>query len=122
MLRITSMEPACGQEVLKVEGWIAGEDVAVLERAGEAALARGHRLVLEMGGVRSIDAQGLALLAQWSRRGLALRGTSLFVRQLLERRGLRSEDEERAGGGSGGYPSGLDCSGSVKGCERAAFS
>lgn len=74
--------------MLKIEGWICGNDVAVLEQEGQHRFRDRARLVLDLDGVKLIDAAGIDLLQRWSRRGLLLRGGSAYVRALLETSGL----------------------------------
>lgn len=97
MLRITSLSRTPQEEVLKVEGWVTAENVPLLTRAGEAALQRGARLVLELGGMQSIDEEGVALLKRWSGKQLALRGGTWFVQILLAEHGLHCQDREEPG-------------------------
>ena len=93
MVRLTSVSQTPEEEVVKVEGWLNGEDVILLAQMGEKVRQRGARLVLDLAGVRSIDEEGLALLASWAGPQLGLRRSSLFVRTLLQRRGLTQEGE-----------------------------
>ena len=88
MLRIevTSESPAA--VVLKLEGWVSGDGVGLLEAEGRRWLEQGRELVLDLDGVQFIDPQGLDLLEGWSGARLELRGGSLFVRTLLHNRGL----------------------------------
>ena len=99
MLRITRLARTNGEEVLKVEGWLTGENVALLAQSGERSLARGGRLVLELGGVQSIDEGGIGLLQGWPAERLDLRGASVFIRQVLAQYQLRCADEEEEDGG-----------------------
>ena len=81
------------EETYAPAGWLAGEEVPVLEQACGPAVAQGLRLVLDLHGVRSIDAAGLSLLARWAGHRLSLRRPSSYIRQLLEGQGLRCETE-----------------------------
>jgi ABC-type transporter Mla MlaB component len=74
--------------MLKVEGWIAEEEVKVLEAEGEGYLQQGKRLVLDLAGVQSIDTAGIQVLQRWTRERLTLKGASPFVQALLEVHGL----------------------------------
>jgi hypothetical protein len=88
MLRIDLVSAGDGEVVLKVEGAIAEQGVKVLAEVGQPWFRPGRRVVLELGGVDFIDPAGLALLQTWSSQGLVLRGAVLFVRFLLQSRGL----------------------------------
>ena len=88
MLRLTVLSQTKEETVLEVEGWVSGEDVALLEQEGTRLLGETERLVLDLKGTRFIDRAGIALLRRWQGSGLVLRGASLFVRTVLEKRGL----------------------------------
>lgn len=87
MLRIT-VAPQREEVILKVEGEVSGEDVALLEQEGARWLWKARRMVLDLTGVQFIDEAGIALLRRWSGERLALRGGSPFVRELLMTHGL----------------------------------
>ena len=87
MMRLTVVSQTPAEMILKVEGWISGAEVALLEEEG-TRLQEGERLVLDLSGVHSIDEDGIALLQRWSGDRLELRGGSAFVRRLLEVNGL----------------------------------
>jgi anti-anti-sigma regulatory factor len=74
--------------VLKVEGWVSGANVALLEEEGTRLLGESECLVLDLEGVRFIDRPGLGLLKRWSGARLALRGASPFVHMRLAAHGL----------------------------------
>ena len=88
MLRIDVIEHGREETVMKMEGWLADQDVALLESEAEIHLRAGKRLVLDLEGIRFIDHAGLDLLERWTKKGVTLRGGSLFVRSLLTARGL----------------------------------
>ena len=88
MLRITMVSQTSEETVLKVEGWLSGEEVALLEQEGTGWLQKAKRLVLDLKGVKSIDEAGITLLQRWSGEALVLRGASSFVRALLRFHGL----------------------------------
>ena len=92
MVRLTVVSQAPAEEVVKVEGWLAGRDVALLAEVGGRVRQRGARLVLDLAGVRSIDEKGLALLASWAGPQLGLRRPSLFLGQVLACRHLAWEE------------------------------
>ena len=88
MVRLTIISQTREEVVLKVEGRVSGEDVALLEEEGTRLLGETERLVLDLKGVKFIDEAGVDLLRRWKGDELVLRGASPFVRTVLERRGL----------------------------------
>ena len=88
MIRITVATQTPREVVLKVEGYISEHTVDVLRAEGECWLQDKERLVLELSGVRFIDATGMALLRGWRGEKLRLHGASRFIRALLERGGV----------------------------------
>ena len=83
MLRLTETARSEEEEVVRVEGWVTDAGVDLLEREGTRRLRAGVRLVLDLDGVRFIDPVGLELLRRWVGEGVALRGGSAFIRELL---------------------------------------
>ena len=92
MLRLTVVSEALEETVLKLDGWLEGDDVEILEREGIELLKHSRSLVLDLAGVRSIDQSGIALLQAWSRGRASLCGGTLFVRTLLSVHGLDGEE------------------------------
>jgi anti-anti-sigma factor len=88
VLRITKRTQSSDEVVLKVEGWISGEEVSVLQEEGIRWLEQAGRLVLDLTGVRFIDRAGIAVLQGWQGDRLVLCGATPFVRALLETHGL----------------------------------
>lgn len=88
MLRITLESQTLDEVILAVAGWLAGEDVELMEQEIGRWYQEGRRLVLDLEGVKFIDESGLALLKRWSERQLVLRSGSSFVRMLLKSYGL----------------------------------
>ena len=88
MLRIDLITQSGSQAELRVEGWIAGEGVALLAVEVSRHLQEKEKLVLDLKGVDFIDEAGIALLAGWPAEQLELRGGSVYLRMLLDRRGL----------------------------------
>ena len=82
MLRITRVSPNPAEVVLKVEGSLAGQEVALLEQEGRPWLGQ-TGLRLDLDGVQFIDEDGLELLMNWAGKGVGLCGGSLYVRTLL---------------------------------------
>ena len=83
MVRLTELSQTKEEAVLKVEGWVSGADVALLEEEGTRLLRETECLVLNLEGVRSVDREGIALLLRWSGERLVLRGASPFVHTRL---------------------------------------
>ena len=88
MIRLTVISQSREEVVLKVEGWVSGADVTVLEEEGTRLFQETQRLVLDLEEVKFIDWNGLALLKRWSRDRLVLRGASLFLHTRLKEYGL----------------------------------
>lgn len=88
MLRLTVMSQTKEEVVLKVDGWVSEENVALLEEEGARLLRESERLVLDLKDVKFIDREGIELLKRWSGDRLALRGASMFLGTLLEEHGL----------------------------------
>ena len=86
MLRLTVQAQGTAETVLRIEGWVTGKEVELLDREISRLLVSAGRLVLDLGGVRSISPGGVELLHRWPGR-LELRGGSDFVRLALERHG-----------------------------------
>ena len=88
MMRLTVIVQTREEAVLRVEGWVAGPDVNLLETEGTCLLQQTRRLVLDLHGMRFIDRAGLALFQRWLGSRLVLRGASAFVQVLLRQHGL----------------------------------
>jgi len=101
MLRLTVTSQTSREIVLKVEGWVAGGKVALLEEEGTRRLQQAEHLVLDLKGVRFIDQAGIALLKRWAGERLVLRNGSSFIQTLLQTHGLDMEWKEEVVGGSG---------------------
>ena len=91
MLRMTITAQTAREVVLAVDGKVAGSRVELLEREIRRHLEATGCLVLELDGLQFIDEAGLALLRQWTGRGLVLRGGSTFVQASLVAAGMESE-------------------------------
>jgi anti-anti-sigma regulatory factor len=88
MLRIAVASVTAEEAVLRLEGWLSEEGVALLAAEVQRLLAGGRRLVLDLDGVSHIDPDGLDLLEGWTGARVALRGGSVYVRTLLHNHGL----------------------------------
>jgi len=85
MLRLTVKSRTPERTVVAVDGWVAGEDVAFLERQATGWLRQSRSLVLELDGVQSIDRAGRVLLRGWvEEKAVVLAGGSPFVRMLFD--------------------------------------
>jgi ABC-type transporter Mla MlaB component len=83
MLRITRMDRS-RRTTLQLEGRLTTGELAALDEAWRAALAERRRVVLDLAGVRYVDAAGAALLRALREGPVELAGCSAFVRELLE--------------------------------------
>lgn len=88
MFRLQAISSDSGEVILKLDGWLAGANVGLLQREGAVYLREAKTLILDLEGVRSIDLDGIALLKSWSGERLVLRGSSLFLNTLLKAHGL----------------------------------
>jgi ABC-type transporter Mla MlaB component len=88
MLRISDASATNGRATLRLEGEISGPWVAELRkeciRALSAELHDSAQLVLDLAGVSSIDAAGLALLRELSPRRVVVTNCSPYVTELLK--------------------------------------
>jgi anti-anti-sigma regulatory factor len=82
MLRITSNRTDT-TDTLKVEGRIAGQWVGELSKAAAAAVET-RSVVLDLGEVTFVDADGASLLRTLRDRGVALAECSAFVSSLID--------------------------------------
>lgn len=96
MMRLSVVSQRTEEVVLKVEGHIhLLEEAGVLTREGQHWLKQGHRLVLDLAGLRAIGTVGLAVLQWWQAAGrpVVLRGGSKVIRALLHFHGLPLEED-----------------------------
>jgi hypothetical protein len=85
MLRITPLDTNPRQCELRIEGRLVGEaSLSILREEIARATPLGRPLVLELSGVSFADPPALAVLADASRRGVALVGGSAWLTALLE--------------------------------------
>jgi anti-anti-sigma regulatory factor len=95
MLRLTLIRQTNQESVIKVEGWLSGSDVHLLEVEGHRCFKQESVLVLDLMGVCHVDSAGLDLLQGWWGQRLALRGVPAFVAALLRQRGLIGDGSQR---------------------------
>lgn len=93
MLRISVASRGPPEIVLKLEGQVAREWVSLLDQEIRRWLGQRPRVVLDLDGVQHLDHAGMDLVERWHQQGVGLRGDSLFVKTLLETRGLALESE-----------------------------
>jgi ABC-type transporter Mla MlaB component len=91
MLRLTPISQTQAECVLALDGWLTGQDVALLEQDVRPWIQEGRRLVLDLEGVQSMDPDGIALVRRWVEDGVALRGEEPFIQALLAAHGLVRE-------------------------------
>jgi hypothetical protein len=79
--------------LMKLEGSVKGPWVDELRKAwlASAKMAGGEPMSIDLGAVSFIDARGRNLLLRMQREGVALKGASGFLRQVLEERTTNSE-------------------------------
>jgi anti-anti-sigma factor len=95
MFRLVVVSSDSEEVVVKLDGWLAGANVDLLQREVVGYLQESSTLVLDLEGVRSIDRSGLRLLQRWAGGRLVLRGGSLFLDTLLRAHGLDQETLRR---------------------------
>ena len=84
MLRLTVSSGGEEEIILRVDGWLTGDYVELLEREGTRHLEAGGSLVLDLTGLRFTDLSGVEQLLRWSRAGVVLRNASPFIQCLLD--------------------------------------
>jgi anti-anti-sigma regulatory factor len=92
MLRLVLQSSSDRQHRVALFGSLAGPEVNLLAEEGRRHLAEIPRLVLDLDGLRFIDAAGLGLLRSWAGSRVQLRGGSVFIRALLAAEGLEVEE------------------------------
>ena len=97
MLRISQTSTTESQVTLQLEGEISGQWVEELRRecvrALSGAAADGRHLVLNLAGVSSVDAAGLALFRELSARRVVIRNCSPYVAELLKNLGQNATNQ-----------------------------
>ena len=92
MLRISISDSAKDEVILHVEGEVTNPSSGELERIVTTLVSEGKRVVLELSGVRFVDAHGVDLLHHWRKSIalVALRDCTPFVNELLKARRSQS--------------------------------
>jgi ABC-type transporter Mla MlaB component len=83
MLRITRRDQS-GETTLQLDGRITQTELVELDRAWRECVSRERRIVIDLAGVRFVDAAGAAVLRALRQGPIELTGCSPFVRELLE--------------------------------------
>lgn len=83
VLRITKVAESPAQVVLKLEGRIVSDWIAILERECLNILQEERAVELEVSAVMFVDRQGAAMLKRLASRGVQIVRCSTFLRDLL---------------------------------------
>lgn len=83
MLRITRQESS-RETTLQLEGRLTSGELTALDEAWRSCASAGRRVVIDLAGVRFVDAAGAAVLRALRQGPIELMGCSPFVRELLE--------------------------------------
>lgn len=97
MLRITPIERASHQVVLRLEGRVSGPWVKELSEACAQALSDGDTLVLNLAEVSFLDVAGVDLLTKLQSQAVRLVDCSMFVQEQLKAARSGSLETGRAG-------------------------
>jgi ABC-type transporter Mla MlaB component len=89
MLKISEVTMTGKMATLRLAGGVIGPWVGELRRSCEEALASGAALTLDLVDVSFVDADGVALFRELTRRRVVLRNCSAFVTERLK----ESDDE-----------------------------
>ena len=90
MLRITETTTNKAQPMLRLEGRLVGQWVALLRESGESLNA--DAFALELTGVSFVDRAGLELLHSWQTRGIKLLNCPLFLQEMLRQAAIAKSD------------------------------
>ncbi len=88
MLRITQSSNTPEEVILKVEGWLSGPDVDLLEQEITQRVKDTSPVILDLTHTRFIDDKGIRLLQRRAGESVRLDGASAFIRELLRAHGL----------------------------------
>jgi hypothetical protein len=84
MLRITRTDHDGSDTTLHLEGRLTSGEIGALDGLWRACLAERRRVVLDLAGIRYVDAASAARLRALQAGPIELKGCSAFVRELLE--------------------------------------
>jgi len=84
VLRISVVSDSSRAIQFQLEGNLAGPWVEELRRLANEAMSQKKAVSLDLGGVRFVDVQGVALLREFSRRRIAQVNCSQFVIQQMK--------------------------------------
>ena len=90
LLRISISDSATDEVILHVEGDVTEPGSSELERVVTTLVSESKRVVLELSGVRFVDAHGVDMLHDW-RQSVVLRNCTPLVNELLKARRLRGQ-------------------------------
>ena len=91
MLRVSLLTQNRHHVVLKIEGWLSGAYVELLQDALNHWSAQAAHITLDLGQVRTVDRTGVQLLNNWRKAGVTLEGGSVYIRALLGESPLRHQ-------------------------------
>jgi anti-anti-sigma regulatory factor len=83
MLRITRKETR-GETTLHLEGRLTSGELTAFDEAWRSSVSADRRVVIDLAGVRFVDAAGAAVLRALRQGPIEVTGCSPFVRELLE--------------------------------------
>jgi len=89
MMRITFAQVSDGRATLRLEGSLASEWAALLERECSSLLHDGVSLTLDLAGVDLVDRRGVETLRRLGREGVEIRCHFGAVASVLEAEGVR---------------------------------
>ncbi len=88
MMRISVVSEDPEETILRVDGWVYGDDAIVLEEECRRWLHRTRRLVLDLEDTRIIDEDGINALSAFAGGRMVLTNASPFIQVLLAVYGL----------------------------------
>jgi ABC-type transporter Mla MlaB component len=83
MLRITETDVTVDGTKLSLDGKLVGPWVGELKMLCEPILARGEQIQIDLGGVSSLDSDGIELLRMLQAKGAILVNCSPFIKLQL---------------------------------------
>jgi ABC-type transporter Mla MlaB component len=84
MLKITRTDEDEDRTTLRLEGRLGGEALLEFDATWRACVAERRHVVLDLAGVRFVDAAGAALLRALRETSVQITGCSAFVQELLK--------------------------------------